>query len=239
MTEESRLDNEFSAFGTTRVESLSRVQKFVAEHLERSWKTIPHVTHHDSADITDLERRRSAWRSAEGDRLTFVALVVKALASTLKAFPRFNASLQGDRLIIKEYVHIGVAVDTPGGLLVPVIRDCDRKSPSEIGAELATLSERARTKGLPLSQMSGGCMTVTSLGGIGGTAFTPIINPPELAILGVSKSHWTASRAADEGVKWLLMLPLSLSYDHRVINGADAARFVCHLSTALSELGIE
>ncbi|MBG6120103.1 2-oxoacid dehydrogenase/acyltransferase catalytic subunit [Sphingobium sp. AEW010] len=163
-------------------------------------------------------------------------LLVKALADALDAMPQFNASLDpaSSELVMKKYVHVGVAVDTPGGLLVPVIRDCDRKSAGEIADEIAALSEKARTKGLSMAEMSGGCITLTSLGHIGGTSFTPIVNAPEVAILGVTRARPVAVPDTDGGVMWRQMLPLSLSYDHRVINGADAARFCRFIADRLA-----
>ncbi|SNC62761.1 pyruvate dehydrogenase E2 component (dihydrolipoamide acetyltransferase) [Marinobacter sp. es.048] len=228
-------DMDFSEFGEVDQVPLPRIQKLTSAFLSRNWVTIPHVTHHDEADITKLEvlRKRMA---GEGTRITPLAFQVKALVSALKAFPMFNASLDasGENLVLKKYFHIGIAIDTDKGLLVGVVRDCDRKTVSEIGKDIASLSERARTKGLPLKDMQGGCMTISALGGIGGTAFTPIINAPEVAILGVTRAYWKPFRAEDDGVDWRLVLPLDLSYDHRVINGADAARFLLHLSGQLA-----
>jgi len=218
---------DFAEFGPVTRKPLSRIQKFVASFMGRNWVAVPHVTHNDLADITDLERRRKELAASGGPRLTPVPLLVKVLADALAAFPQFNASLDdgGSTLVLKGYVNIGVAVDTPGGLLVPVIRDCDHKSVVEIAEEITALSEVARTRGLSMQQMAGGSMTLTSLGHIGGTSFTPIVNVPEVAILGVSRARQEAQSAADGGIAWRTMLPLSLSYDHRVINGADAARF--------------
>lgn len=228
--------SDFAAFGAVEVRKLSRIQTLVGSFLGRNWVTIPHVTHHDDADITDLEERRRAHNAGGGTKLTIVPLLVKALADALVAFPQFNASLDpaAGTVVMKKYVHVGVAVDTPGGLLVPVIRDCDRKSASAIAGEVAILSDRARTKGLPMQDMAGGCITLTSLGHIGGTAFTPIVNAPEVAILGVTRARTVATRGTDGGVAWREMLPLSLSYDHRVINGADAARFVRFVADRLA-----
>lgn len=218
---------DFSMFGEVEQRPLSKIQKFVASFLGRNWVAIPHVTHNDDADVTDLEERRKAHNAAGGTKLTAVPLLVKALADGLVAFPQFNASLDpaNGMLTLKKYVHVGVAVDTPGGLLVPVIRDCDKKSATQIAEEIGALSEKARTKGLSMAEMSGGCITLTSLGHIGGTSFTPIVNAPEVAILGVTRARPVPVPAADGGIAWRQMLPLSLSYDHRVINGADAARF--------------
>lgn len=228
---------DFAAFGPVETRKLSKIQRLVGAFLGRNWVAIPHVTHQDDADVTAMEARRLAHNAAGGTRLTPVPLLVKAMASALAAYPQFNASLDGGReaLVLKRYVHIGVAVDTPNGLLVPVIRDCDQKSVAEIAAEIVALSDKARTKGLAMSEMSGGCMTLTSLGHIGGTGFTPIINAPEVAILGVTRARAVAAPDDQGGVAWRQMLPLSLSYDHRVINGADAARFVRHVAESLAD----
>ena len=227
---------DFSVFGEIEQRPLSKIQKFVAAFLGRNWVAIPHVTHQDEADITDLEERRKAHNAVGGAKLTAVPLLVKALADGLAAFPQFNASLDpmSAMLTLKKYVHVGVAVDTPGGLLVPVIRDCDRKSATQIAEEIAALSEKARTKGLSMAEMSGGCITLTSLGHIGGTGFTPIVNAPEVAILGVTRARSVPVPADDGGIAWRQMLPLSLSYDHRVINGADAARFCRFIADRLA-----
>jgi pyruvate dehydrogenase E2 component (dihydrolipoamide acetyltransferase) len=220
---------DFSEFGPAETKPLSRIQKLVGSFLGRNWVTIPHVTHHDEIDITAVEVRRQDWNKAHPDnKLTPVVLLVKALVAALQKFPQFNASLSedGNSIVYKKYFNIGMAVDTPGGLLVPVIRNADAKSLSEIAGEIGELSEKARTKGLPMSEMSGGCITLTSLGHIGGTSFTPIVNAPEVAILGVTRARTVATPGPNQAVVWRQMLPLSLSYDHRVINGADAARFV-------------
>lgn len=227
---------DFTEFGEIERKPLSRIQKFVAAFLGRNWVAIPHVTHNDDADVTELEARRKALAASGGAKLTPVPLLVKALADALAAYPQFNASLDpaSGEIVTKKYVHVGVAVDTPGGLLVPVIRDCDRKSPAEISAELVAVSEKARTKGLSMAEMSGGCITLTSLGHIGGTSFSPIVNAPEVAILGVTRARPVPVPAEDGGVAWRQMLPLSLSYDHRVINGADAARFCRFIADRLA-----
>ena len=231
---------DFAEFGPIETRKLSKIQRLVGSFLGRNWVAIPHVTHQDDADVTELEERRQARNAAGGLKITPVPLLVKAMAAALKAFPQFNASLDPETgtLVAKHYVHIGVAVDTPGGLLVPVIRDCDGKSLDELAAEIAALSEKARTKGLSLPEMSGGCMTLTSLGHIGGTGFTPIVNAPEVAILGVTRARPVATPAPDGGIAWRQMLPLSLSYDHRVINGADAARFCRFIATRLADPAI-
>ncbi len=231
---------DFAKFGEVESKPLSRIRKVAARNLHRSWLHVPHVTQHDEADITDMEAFRKAEGEAakkEGYKLTPVAFLLKAAAAALKSFPDFNASLDesGENLILKHYMHIGVAVDTPQGLVVPVIRDVDQKSLSELAKELMETSGRARDGKLKPDDFQGGCFTISSLGGIGGTSFTPIVNAPEVAILGVSRSQlkpvWNGSAFEPR-----LMLPLSLSYDHRVIDGASAARFVVHLGRLLSDL---
>jgi pyruvate dehydrogenase E2 component (dihydrolipoamide acetyltransferase) len=225
---------DFAQFGAVDAVPLSRQQKMAASFLARNWAQIPHVTHHDEADIDAAESLRHRLADEQGGKLSLVPLLIKAAVQALRALPRFNASLVGDTLVLKRYFHIGVAVETPAGLVVPVIRDCDRKSIAELAAELADKAGRARTRGLPMAEMSGGCFTISSLGNIGGTAFTPIINAPEVAILGVSRSSERVSlvdgRACSRRV-----LPLSLSYDHRVVNGADAARFCRAIAAALEQ----
>lgn len=229
---------DFAAFGETESRPLPKLQKFVSATLARNWAVIPHVTHHDEADVTGLDAHRKAANAAHPDvKITPLAYFIKALVRAMQAYPQFNASLDlaNNALIYKKYFHVGVAVDTPHGLLVPVVRDCDRKSIVEISAEIAQLSERARGKGLPMKEMMGGSISISSLGGIGGTAFTPIINAPELAILGVTRTRWVPQRGADDAVVWRQMVPLDLSYDHRAINGADAARFVAAVAKALAD----
>jgi pyruvate dehydrogenase E2 component (dihydrolipoamide acetyltransferase) len=231
---------DFALFGAVEVKPLSRIQLISGARLQASWINLPHVTQHDNADITDLEIARVALKgkaTAEGVRLTPLAFIIKACIVALKEFPIFNASLDasGKNLVLKKYFNIGFAADTPNGLLVPVIRDADRLNLFEIARALASLSDKARLGKLSVVDMQGGTFTVSSLGGIGGTAFTPIINAPEVAILGVSKS--TQSPVFDKGVFVpRLLLPLSLSYDHRVIDGAAAARFVVFLSKALGDV---
>jgi len=231
---------DFAKFGPVESLSLSRIQKLSGPNLHRNWVSIPHVTQFDEVDITELEAFRKAQVEAlkkQGVRLTVLAFLVKAVAGALREFPTFNASLApgGDALVLKKYFHVGVAVDTPDGLVVPVIRDCDRKSVSDIARELASLSEAARERKLKPADMQGGCFSISSLGGIGGTAFTPIINAPEVAILGVSKS--TMRPVFVDGIFVpRLMLPLSLSYDHRVIDGATGARFITHLNGLLADV---
>jgi pyruvate dehydrogenase E2 component (dihydrolipoamide acetyltransferase) len=231
---------DFSKFGPIDTQPLSRIKKISGPNLHRNWVSIPHVTQFDEADITELEAFRKAQSEAlrkQGVRLTVLAFLVKAVAASLREFPTFNASLTpaGDALVLKQYFHVGVAVDTPDGLVVPVIRDCDRKGVADIARELATLSEAARERKLKATDMQGGCFSISSLGGIGGTAFTPIINAPEVAILGVSRSAIRPVHV-DGAFVPRLMLPLSLSYDHRVIDGALGARFITHLSGLLADV---
>ncbi|GAB4199831.1 MAG: dihydrolipoyllysine-residue acetyltransferase [Wenzhouxiangellaceae bacterium] len=230
---------DFSKFGETEEQPLSRIQKLSGANLHRNWVTIPHVTQHDEADITSLEAFRKAHDAQakeQGTRLTLLVFLIKACVAALKEFPTFNASLSSDggSLVLKKYFHIGIAVDTPNGLVVPVIRDCDQKSLMELAHELTELSGKARDGKLSPGEMQGGCFSISSLGGIGGTAFTPIINAPEVAILGVSRSAmkpvWNGN-----GFDPQLMLPLSLSYDHRVIDGAAAARFTRFLASRLED----
>jgi len=229
---------DFAAFGDVEVKPLSRIQGLTAGFLSRNWLTIPHVTHHDDADITALEalRKQLAEQSPEQPKLSPLAFFAKALVSGLKAFAQFNASLDasGTNLVLKKYYHIGIAIDTPRGLVVGIVRDCDKKALTEIAAEITALSTKARGRGLPLSDMEGGCMSISSLGAIGGTGFTPIVNAPEVAILGITKAEWKPRRGPNDEIEWRLKAPLSLSYDHRVINGADAARFLRHLDEVLA-----
>ncbi len=226
---------DFAAFGPVETKPLSRIQVLVGSFLARNWVMIPHVTHHEEADITGLDAVRAQLSERTGVKMTPLAFMVKAAVAALQAHPQFNASLDatGRNLVRKKYFHIGIAVDTPGGLLVPVIREADRKTVAEIAAEIAAVSAQARSKGLPLDRMSGGCFTLSSLGSIGGTAFTPIINAPELAVMGITRAFQKPVNA-DGALVWRTMLPLSLSYDHRVINGADAARFCLTFGNALT-----
>ena len=235
---------DFSEFGDIEIQELTRINKLTGKFLHRNWVTVPHVTQFDEADITELEAFRKQLNEEnqkEGIRVTVLAFLMKALVSALKEFPRFNSSLDhtGENLIMKQYVNIGVAMDTPDGLVVPVIRDCDRKSLIELAQELVETSQRARNKKLSPADMQGGCISISSLGGIGGTSFTPIVNAPEVAILGVSRSSIKPVYVSDGegGGEFVprLMLPLSLSYDHRVIDGADGARFTSYLSRVLSD----
>jgi len=234
------VDIDFSKFGDTETTPLNRIRKISAANLHRSWVTVPHVTQFDEADITELERFRKEQREAaerRGVKLTFLPFIVKACVSALREFPQFNASLDatGENLILKRYFHIGVAVDTEHGLIVPVVRDADRKGLFEIAAELQELSARARDRKLRPDNLQGGSFSISSLGGIGGTKFTPIVNHPEVAILGVSRMQWSPVYDGGDFVP-RLMLPLSLSYDHRVIDGADAARFTTRLAEYLGDL---
>ncbi|MCY1396489.1 Dihydrolipoyllysine-residue acetyltransferase component of pyruvate dehydrogenase complex [compost metagenome] len=229
---------DFSQFGATETVDLSRNQVYAGAFLGRNWAQIPHVTHHDEAPIDTLHQERQRLADELGRKLTLLPLLIKALVNALKAFPQFNASLapNGKQLVLKRYFNIGVAVETPGGLLVPVIRDADAKSIAELSDELGEKARRARDKGLPISEMSGGCITISSLGSIGGTAFTPIVNAPEVAILGITSEVERLYLEAGE-VRSRRLLPLSLSYDHRVINGADAARFCRFLADQLASPG--
>jgi pyruvate dehydrogenase E2 component (dihydrolipoamide acetyltransferase) len=231
---------DFSQFGEVETAALSRIKKISGKILHRNWVTIPHITQLDEADITDLEAFRQENKAAvqkQGAKLTPLVFIMKAVAHSLKAFPNFNASLDasGENLILKRYFHIGIAVDTPNGLVVPVVRDVDQKGVVELALELGEISKKAREGKLLPRDMKGGCFSISSLGGIGGTAFTPIINAPEVAILGVSKSE-IKPKMIDGEFKPRLMLPLCLSYDHRVIDGADGARFITHLSATLTDL---
>ncbi len=230
---------DFSQFGEIEIQQLTRINKLTGKFLHRNWVTVPHVTQFDEADITELEEFRKQLNEEnqkQGIRVTVLVFLMKALVSALKEFPRFNSSLDhsGENLVLKQYINIGVAMDTPDGLVVPVIRDCDRKTLTELAVELTETSKRARDKKLSPGDMQGGCITISSLGGIGGTAFTPIVNAPEVAILGVSRSAIKPVYQDGEFVPRLI-LPLSLSYDHRVIDGADGARFTSYLSKVLSD----
>ncbi len=231
---------DFAAFGPVEVKPLNRVQKISGPRLHAAWVNLPHVTQFDEADITELEEARGKLKQRalqEGIKLTPLAFIIRAVTQTLAQHPQFNASLDasGQNLVMKRYCHIGFAADTPNGLLVPVIRDADRKDIYELARSLAELSERARLGKLAGADMQGGCFTISSLGGIGGTAFTPIINAPEVAILGVSRSAMKP-QWRDGAFVPRLMLPLSLSYDHRVIDGAAAARFTTDLAARLADV---
>ena len=231
---------DFAKFGPVETKPLSRIKKLVGANLHRNWVAIPHVTQFDEADITELEAFRksnSVESEKQGFKLTMLAFMVKACVTVLRQYPQFNASLDktGDNLVLKKYYHIGVAVDTPEGLVVPVIRDADRKGVFDLARELAEVSKLARDKKLKPGDMQGGTFSISSLGGIGGTVFTPIINAPEVAILGVSKAVMRPVYKDGQFVP-RLVLPLSLSYDHRVIDGADGARFTSTLASVLSDI---
>jgi pyruvate dehydrogenase E2 component (dihydrolipoamide acetyltransferase) len=229
---------DFTKFGEIEEKQLSRIQKISGANLARNWAMIPHVTQHEDADITELEAFRKKLGEENKDlKITPLVFQIKAVVAALKKFPTFNASLDetGEKLFLKKYFHIGIAVDTPDGLVVPVIRDCDKKGLLDLAVELGEISKKARDKKLGPNDMSGGCFSISSLGGIGGTSFTPIVNAPEVAILGVSKAQtkpvWNGKEFAPR-----LVLPLSLSYDHRVIDGALAARFASFLATQLGDI---
>ena len=229
---------DFARFGAVERRPLSRIKRISGPALTRSWQTIPHVTNFDVADVTELEAFRVSLNGAAlggATKVTTLAFLIKAVAAALRSFPQINASLSGQEVVLKHYVHIGFAVDTPDGLVVLVIRDCDAKGVREIAMEAAALGAKARGGTLKAGDMQGGCFSISSLGGIGGTGFTPIINAPEVAILGVARSEmrpqWNGSAFVPR-----LMLPLCLSWDHRVIDGALAARFLAHLGGLLGDL---
>jgi pyruvate dehydrogenase E2 component (dihydrolipoamide acetyltransferase) len=231
---------DFAKFGPVEPKPLSRIQKISGAFLHRNWVSIPHITQQDEADITELEAFRKALSEEaqkQGVRLTPLAFMIKACVAALQRFPTFNASLasDGETLILKRYYHIGVAVDTPNGLVVPVLRDADKKGVLALAKELAEVSARMREGKIAPADMQGGTFSISSLGGIGGTHFTPIINAPEVAILGVSRSSMKPVWK-DGAFVPRLMLPLSLSYDHRVIDGAEGARFITYLNGVLSDI---
>ncbi|WP_088140082.1 dihydrolipoyllysine-residue acetyltransferase [Achromobacter xylosoxidans] len=228
---------DFTKFGPIEAKPLSRIKKISGANLHRNWVMIPHVTNNDEADITDLEALRvtlNKENEKSGIKVTMLAFLIKAVVAALKKFPEFNASLDGDNLVLKQYYHIGFAADTPNGLVVPVIRDADKKGILQIAQEMTDLSKKARDGKISPAEMQGGCFSISSLGGIGGTSFTPIINAPEVAILGVSRS---AHKPVWDGKQFVprLIVPLSLSYDHRVIDGASAARFNAYLGALLAD----
>ena len=232
---------DFLKFGSIEEKSFSKIKKATGVNLSRNWMMIPHVTQFGEADITELkafQQSQKEYAAKQHIRLTPLVFIIKAVVSALKEFPHFNASLDalGEHLILKKYFHIGVAVDTSEGLVVPVIRDADKKGFFELAKELGDISEKARTKRLSFNDIQGGCFSISSLGSIGGTAFTPIINAPEVAILGVSQMQWKSICNKNGDCKTRLMLPLSLSYDHRVIDGADGARFIVYLIRRLSDI---
>lgn len=240
MSIEKAPEVDFSQFGEIEVKPLNRIKKWTAKNLHRNWVSIPHVTQFDEADVTELEIFRQENKEAaeaNGIKLTPLAFIMKAVVSALKTYPQFNASLasNGTDLIYKKYFHLGVAVDTPNGLVVPVVRDVDSKGLFDLARELAEIGALAREGKLKNEQMTGSCFSLSSLGGIGGTAFTPIINAPDVAILGISKVQ---IRPIYSDKQWMprKMLPLSLSYDHRVIDGAEGARFITHIASQLQDI---
>lgn len=231
---------DFAKFGEIEEQQLGRIKKLSGAHLHRAWLNVPHVTQFDDADITELEAfRKSQKGEAErnGVKLTFMPFLMKAVCNALATFPQFNSSLapEGDRLILKKYMHIGVAVDTPNGLVVPVIRDVDRKGIFELASELGEVGNKAREGKLSPTEMQGGCISISSLGGIGGTQFAPIVNAPEVAILGISRAEMQPKWDGEAFVPRLIM-PFSLSYDHRVIDGAEGVRFTSYLARLLSDI---
>jgi pyruvate dehydrogenase E2 component (dihydrolipoamide acetyltransferase) len=232
----SAVAEKYAQFGATEAMSLTHIQKLTAEYLSRSWASIPHVTHHDYADVTALEQARSNLSQSTTRRVTSLAFHVKAVVAALQKFPKFNSSLDQAAGVVyfKKYFNIGIAIDTPKGLLVAVVRDAERKNIVDIAAEIDTLAAKARSKGLSAKEMSGGSFSISSLGRNGGSGFSPIINAPEVAILGTSRLEERPVRC-ESGIGWITALPLSLSYDHRVINGAEAAAFMTHLTTVLRE----
>ena len=231
---------DFSKWGEVEREPMNKISRSAAANLSMCWNVIPHVTQHDLVDITDLEAARRRYsemaKKSGAPKVTMTAIAMKASVVCLKEFPKFNSSLdpQTNEIVYRKYFHIGCAVDTPNGLLVPVIKDCDLKSVAEIGTELADVAGRARERKVSMDEMQGACFTITNLGGIGGTAFTPIVNYPEVAILGMSRGR-KELQIVDGEIEERLMLPLSMSYDHRVVNGADAARFIVRLGQLLSD----
>jgi pyruvate dehydrogenase E2 component (dihydrolipoamide acetyltransferase) len=230
---------DFTKFGAIETKPLSRIKKISGANLHRNWVMIPHVTNHDDADITDLEAFRvqlNKENEKSGVKVSMLAFMIKVAVATLKKFPEFNASLDGDYLVLKKYYHIGFAADTPQGLVVPVIRDADKKGVVDIAKEMGDLAKLARDGKLKPDQMQGGCFTISSLGGIGGIYFTPIINAPEVAIMGVCRSFWKQVSTDGKTASWRFMLPLSLSWDHRVIDGASAARFNNHFASLLADM---
>jgi pyruvate dehydrogenase E2 component (dihydrolipoamide acetyltransferase) len=229
---------DFAKFGPTETQPLAKIKKAAGANLARNWVMIPHVTNHEDADITDLEAFRvqlNKENEKDGVKVTMLAFLIQAAVAALKRFPTFNASLDGDNLVLKKYFHIGFAADTPNGLVVPVIRDADQKGVLALAKEMSALALKAREGKLALGDLQGAGFTISSLGGIGGTSFTPIINAPEVAILGVSRA---AMRPVWDGAKFAprLILPLSLSWDHRVVDGASAARFNSFLVALLGDM---
>jgi pyruvate dehydrogenase E2 component (dihydrolipoamide acetyltransferase) len=230
---------DFAKYGPVERKELGRIKKISAANLHRNWVVIPHVTTHDEADITDLEQFRVQMNKElekSGVKLSLLPFMVKAAVAALQKFPQFNASLDGDTLVYKNYWHIGFAADTPNGLMVPVIRDADKKSIPELAKEMNALAKLAREGKIKPDQMQGGTFSISSLGGIGGIYFTPIINAPEVAIMGVCKGYWKQHSSDGKTANWRLTLPLSLSWDHRVIDGAAAARFNVYFASVLADL---
>ena len=229
---------DFSKFGPVRREPLSRIRKISGANLHRNWVSIPHVTNHEDADITELEAFRvqlNQQHEPQGIKVTMVALLIKVLTAALKKYPQFNASLDGDDIVMKDYYHIGFAADTPNGLVVPVLRDADKKGILEVAKEVAELAKKAREGKLTVADMSGGCISISSLGGIGGTYFTPIINAPEIAILGVGRARTELKWNGKEAIPRLIM-PMSLSWDHRAVDGAQAGRFNAYIASLLADI---
>ncbi len=230
---------DFSKYGDIDRKAMSKIRAKTAQHLSYAWAVTPHVTQFDKADITNLEKMRKEFNpeiEKAGGKLTVTSILVKVITAAMKTFPQFNSSIDMEKneIIYKKYFNIGIAVDTENGLLVPVIKNADRKTLKEISVEMNQLAEKARNKKISLDEMQGGCMTITNLGGIGGTSFTPIVNSPEVAILGVSRGELMPVYK-DNRLMPRLMLPLSLSYDHRIIDGADAARFLRWVCEALEQ----
>lgn len=231
--------DDYTQYGPVEEQPVGKMQTITGRHLHRNWLAIPHVFHQDDLDVTEAETRRRAWNAARPDaKLTPLIPLIRATARAIDRYPLFGSSLSADgaTLTLKQYRHIGVAVDTPGGLLVPVLRDAGDKPLTALSQELALLSDRARTKGLSMAQMTGGVISISSLGHIGGTGFTPIINAPQVAIIGMTRLVERPVFAADGGIVRGSFLPVSLSYDHRVINGADAASFVRALGEELNAI---
>ena len=230
---------DFSKFGEIERKEMNKIRSTTAVHLSYAWASIPHVTQHDKADITELEKVRKAFSpnvEKEGGKLTVTAILLKVITSALKVFPKFNSSIDLNKkeIIYKKYYNVGIAVDTENGLIVPVLKNADKKNIKELAVELGNLAEKARNRKVSLDDLQGACITITNLGGIGGTSFTPIVNSPEVAILGVSRGSYEPVYNEGE-FKPRLMLPLSLSYDHRIIDGADAARFLRWVCEALEQ----
>ena len=231
-------EDDFSAYGPVEACKADKIQHYIGRVMQRNWVSIPHVTHHDDIDITAFEQRRKDWNKANPDKkCNLLPALVKASVAALQKYPQFNTSLSadGETLYQKSYYHIGIAVDSPKGLLVPVVRDCDQKDVTAIAGEISHYAKKAASPGLSMQEMSGGCFTLSSLGHIGGTVFTPIINAPEVAILGITRTKQRFLPDSDGNPELRKLLPLSLSYDHRVINGADAARFLRAMSKHLDD----